>query len=479
MPSINLRSARDYKAVCASLNGDQPNALEDMCEWLLNPVGNYYILAGYAGTGKTYLTAALIKLAQQVSWGNIAVTCPTHQAKMNLSIHLKLHGVNTGSKSLNVSTIHSFLGMGEQIDDDGRIQFVPTGGKDGYSEEGCDLLICDEVSMIGQLLNPYIEDAHTDFKGKVLFVGDPMQIPPVGESDSSIFSRWKEKDPKFFGCSWLKSIVRQQEGSRIIGIATLVRQHLEKGDILLRYPNLNDFLGNDQLFREDGFRLGKAKEIIDLSPEQHNPRFVKLLGYRNTVVDFMNATVRAYLDKSRGGTGVIPRYVVGESLILTAPLMDEGRKQVILPNNSEVTILDVEEFLDGEGEYTYPAHRLVVKCPDVSGDSEILLKPSPHDATYGKIVKLLVDYAKAQKKGSYQSKGAWGEYYAFIRQYTPCKYSFAITAHRSQGSTYGWSIIDEADIFSNSNREEAGRVAYTAITRASEGVVILRSKKIK
>ena len=184
----------------------------------------------------------------------------------------------------------------------------------------------------------------------------------------------------------------------------------------------------------------------------------------------MNLIVKA------GRKGVAPQkllpYYVGDTFILTQPLI-EGNI-TILPNNSEVTVKSVEKGVEGEGEYRYTVYTLIVSSDIIPVGSTVAIKPEPKDSKYAELVELLLNYAKIQRKGSLERHSAWKEYYGFIRQYVPIKASFALTAHRSQGSTYRYAIIDETDIFSNRNPSERSRVAYTALTRASEGVIILR-----
>ena len=76
-----------------------------------------------------------------------------------------------------------------------------------------------------------------------------------------------------------------------------------------------------------------------------------------------------------------------------------------------------------------------------------------------------------EKRGADKS---WLHYYNFLRRYADVNYSYAITAHKSQGSTYNTTFVLEDDINMNLDVVERNRIKYTAYTRASKKVYVLR-----
>jgi ATP-dependent exoDNAse (exonuclease V) alpha subunit len=54
------------------------------------------------------------------------------------------------------------------------------------------------------------------------------------------------------------------------------------------------------------------------------------------------------------------------------------------------------------------------------------------------------------------------------------KYNYAITAHKSQGSTYENVIVIEPDIDANSKIVERNRIKYVAYTRAKSLLFIVK-----
>jgi len=62
----------------------------------------------------------------------------------------------------------------------------------------------------------------------------------------------------------------------------------------------------------------------------------------------------------------------------------------------------------------------------------------------------------------------WRAFYALTDSYCDLRPSYAITAHKAQGSTYKNSFVCYGDIFENPTSNEAIRAAYVATTRAQK-----------
>lgn len=137
---------------------------------LFGPLGNAVsMLLGGPGTGKTFTSAALIRaLEKRVGIEKVAVCAPTGKAAVRLTQAMRSNGI-----VINAQTIHSMLG----------VMTVKGGGFE--FEHNADnplpfsFVICDESSMIDtNLMADLIEAIPSG--GKLLLVGDPNQLPPVG-----------------------------------------------------------------------------------------------------------------------------------------------------------------------------------------------------------------------------------------------------------------------------------------------------------
>jgi ATP-dependent exoDNAse (exonuclease V) alpha subunit len=126
------------------------------------------LLTGGGGVGKSYLAMELVK-----------------RAKKNTKQVVVLGSTGISAVSINGQTIHSFFAFGicGSLDELNK--------HDRYSKSRlieikkilnkCDLLVIDEISMVSSSLLDMIQYRLrvADFKGRILFVGDFFQLPPV------------------------------------------------------------------------------------------------------------------------------------------------------------------------------------------------------------------------------------------------------------------------------------------------------------
>lgn len=154
------------------LTPDQAEALRNI-EAAFEP-GSFYLLTGHAGTGKTYLMQRLTK-NMMANKRRVILSAPTHKAVTVLARKLaeaKIEGVAC-------RTIHSVLSLKAKPQTD-RLVFQRDRGAEPVT---ADVVVVDECSMVDEDLFRHIK-RHLP-NAFVLFVGDPAQLPPVGEADLS------------------------------------------------------------------------------------------------------------------------------------------------------------------------------------------------------------------------------------------------------------------------------------------------------
>ena len=170
------------------------------------------ILKGYAGTGKTTLVGALVR-ALAVEERRVVLLAPTGRAAKVLSAY-------AGAPA---STIHRRIyRMSGEEGGYGGVSIAPN------REPGA-LFVVDEASMIGSdtafgdrdLLGDLFLHVFSAPGSKLLLIGDPAQLPPVG-SDHSPALEVKELAGfgLLAGCIELTDVVRQSEASGILRNAT-------------------------------------------------------------------------------------------------------------------------------------------------------------------------------------------------------------------------------------------------------------------
>lgn len=474
-----------------SLNAQQKHAFDTMFNYVIDPAPKYraVLFEGYAGTGKTYTIAQLIKKIIMVHHKKIAVTAPTNKAVKVLKRTTKMtHHL------LEFRTIHSLLGLREDIDPDtGKISFVPSSDPD---DKECDinqidLLIVDEASMLDDELFKVVDERIE--KGlKIIYMGDPVQIPPVNKSDSIPFIEAHRKTYNIHRVS-LTDIVRQAIGNPILELATSVRTHIQ--DVEIPHPyitQLKDKTGiaiiskddKDILFRLCDCYFGNERFKID-------PDFIKVIAWTNKTVDFMNNKIRRLIYKDQiqyssaeDKTGKLSKILIGEKLIADKPIM----KQKIKPNGRmyETAVFttndefEVESYML-ENMEIYSSHSLlcyqakvVMRLPDNKEKRETI--SILHESSESQFDFLVNNLKKSaiNEKNREERANKWRLYYKIKNKFADVKYNYAITAHKSQGSTYENAIVIETDINYNRRLVERNRIKYVAFTRSRSLLFIVK-----
>ncbi len=93
------------------------------------------------------------------------------------------------------------------------------------------------------------------------------------------------------------------------------------------------------------------------------------------------------------------------------------------------------------------------------------LTPSGQFALNNRLAELSME-----AKGGKRYK--WREFWQLKEAFNEVRHSYAITSHRSQGSSYVKTFIDLEDIMLNRNRQEAFRSLYVSCTRQREEIYV-------
>lgn len=229
------------------LNSSQQKAMDALTEFLQQP-HPIFLLKGSAGTGKTTLVRRIAELLDTRS-RPFRIAAPTGRAARIL--HSR-----TG---LDTSTIHGLLYHQPRIEviddaespnDPGMRLYFPARRDDPMDT----VFIIDEASMVGdkeskgdlikfgsgRLLTDLVDYARlgragggNDRRVKIIFVGDPAQLPPVGETLSPAMSA--EYLRTEFGLESeqfeLTEVMRQQRGSAILERATVLRNAIAENNL--------------------------------------------------------------------------------------------------------------------------------------------------------------------------------------------------------------------------------------------------------
>ena len=237
--NISNKFIEERKAIM-EFTRDQQIAIKEIMDFIIDNEKKTYGLYGYAGTGKTTTIVEIINyLLINEYTKSVAFTAPTNKAvnimKSKMRTNLKIiaetlcnkkyennfnieHVIedlyNNGIK-IDFITIHRLLNYKNDFDISGERVFLRNGKTSITSYE---IIIIDECSMIPvKIITHLFEDIRTERKiiknviktdnknkptktkinlnqiPKLIFCGDPAQLPPVNEKVSAIFLKNKKQ----------------------------------------------------------------------------------------------------------------------------------------------------------------------------------------------------------------------------------------------------------------------------------------------
>ncbi len=420
------------------LHPQQEQAIAFLDSWLSSNQ-QLATLQGYAGTGKTFLVGQWISsvLAKHPRW-QIYVLAPTNKALDVLREKCK----HLPESHVAFFTIDSFLGNRIKRDDDGEMQ-----KSRGRGQEIPDLIVCDEASMVKK---EYDTDLRRKGCAKILYVGDPAQLPPINEDLSSCFTI-----PNTF----LMTQVVRFEGS-IIKIATMLRQKIESKDLF--------FIDDLRARKEDNtVSFIRIDSVYEWALNAHS----KNLDCR--IVAFDNLTVN-YHNK-----------VMHESLYPHAPLFGIGEKIIV---NETYELNDDEKLYNGElltvtsCELAEPVASVVIYdvkfTRDIDGKtvmSDVEYIPQEFKVQVPLNESHMLDRRKSLTNEIWECRKLGNNPKALIdlrrplNRLAPLRHSYSNTVHKSQGSTYDVAFCDWVSIYKCPDR---ARMMYVAATRPSKFLVV-------
>ena len=406
-------------------NEEQQQALADMQEFLRS-TESFFILEGPAGTGKTFTIKGLSKLLP----GRYLYTAPTNKATKVLREVLRdERGISPECK-----TIHSALGL--RMEANGEIKEL------AEAEDVVDLrkyaaVIVDEGSMISKQLLQHIEESSVATGVKFIFMGDPFQLPPVGERMSPIWGMARTAK--------LTRVMRHD--NTILSLVTSIRGMVDHPAPPLRVESAHD--GNEGVWRLRGPSFdGALKRAVDAGIFS-KLNGAKVVAWRNVTVDRYNAFIRMALYGPEA-----PKWVRDDRITLLSPAMNFDEEPIAhTDDEGVVTNLEICEHP------LYPEFR-VWQLKVTFDDNRLGMIYQIHDSS-----KLALQKEIESRKELARMTRSWNDYWKFVEAFHNCRHAYATTAHRSQGSTYDAVFVDLQDILLNRTKPEAMRCLYVACSR--------------
>lgn len=442
-----------------TLSPQQEKAVRDIGEWYRHESEHKktFTLGGFAGTGKSTILPDIIE-ATGLSPSAIAFAAPTGKAAKVMGEKLKQQGINKVPTTIHKLIYLPKMQKAEVLERDlqnlekeiamvkeGAIAPPYTGDRDhdlkemekkaqviakdldrAYDmndlrfslnpdsllvKEAIELIILDEGSMVGK----EVAEDLLDFDIPILVMGDPGQLPPVGDKPGFFI-------PGELPDAFLTEVHRQAQDNPIIYLATMVRKGKrcdfgDYGDGVLIVPRKKDIYTLD-LDRDCQVIVGTNKN-----------------RWKQT------ARMR------REGDLLDELPMAGEPLIICK----NHKEHPALVNGTQVFATE------DHGNAVEGRDRFIANIETEEGGRYNVFT---YQGLFEEHIKREKNFATAAKQAAFRSR---------IRD-AHIDFGWAITCHKSQGSQWDEVIVhDESMVF----RDDADKWLYTAITRAAQRLVIV------
>ncbi len=384
---------------------------------------NVCIITGGPGTGKTTTIKCVIEIYKSHK-KKVVLCAPTGRAAKRMS-------ETTGE---DAKTIHRLLEIGK-FDED-KLASVDT---DVTPIDG-DIIVVDEMSMVDVFLMNYL--VKSIYLGtKVIFVGDPNQLPSVGPG--SILKDLIESNQ--FSTVHLDKIFRQAARSKIIVNA----HNVNNGVSFIGKKDYSEDSENDFYYINESNQDKMIYQVLSLSKER-----LKKYGDYDF---FTNIQVLTPTKKGKLGTKELNK-ALQEQL---NPKTDE----ILEKTYGEITFREGDRVMQIKNNY------------DIYWEKGSKNDLRTYDAgtgvfngEIGRVSK--IDNTERQMEVKFDDgKYAW---YAFS-ELEQLEHAYAITIHKAQGSEFDVVILV---IPQSSNMLLTRNLLYTGITRAKKLLIIIGNNKL-
>jgi exodeoxyribonuclease-5 len=403
------------------------------------------LVTGHAGSGKTTLVQGIAAYLQDTKH-EIILTAPTHKAVSVLEKKLEAAGI-----FVPCTTTHQLLSLRPKIVGDRQIFERSKHAKPIKA----DVIGLDETSMVAADLMGHIHRYLS--KRTVMFVGDPAQLPPVGEKESLSFTTRRKVH--------LGIIERQKADNPILDAADAIRASQGGvADWSWCKPAMNKPYG---VYVPGPDRIGswmqKAFTSDEFKADTDKHRY---LCWTNAKVAAVNSRVRQWIY----GDDLPTPFMPGERALLRAPLIEGD--DIVMNTNEEPTVVSIRphekliQVFDRKADLE-PIWTAILPTwlMELRSDKGLEVEAQmPRDrGIYDDIINKLVDERR------------WWSYHSIKGALVNAQSIYAMTIHNSQGSTLGNVFLDVGEMkrWSKSNLLEAQKGTYVGSTRATDALILV------
>lgn len=465
---------RIFEALGMEPTAEQDTAINVFCRFLMErDEQSVMILRGSAGTGKTTLAAAFVRMLLAMKQ-KIVLLAPTGRAAKVLSlyaghpaytIHRRIYRQRTAG-DMSAFNVNANL----QSDTLFIIDEASMIANDGYG---------DSAFGSGRLLDDLIQYVYNGRNCRMMLIGDRAQLPPVGEEDSPALQSdfMRGYGLQVFDCD-LNEVLRQSSESGILYNATMIRTACfsDCGELLLPKIRLKCFAD---------IRVVPGDELIETMASSYSEVGLDetmVITRSNKRANIYNQGIRnMILGREEALSSGDMLMVVRNNYHWTSGESNESdRSRGFIANGDRMRIRRIRNI---RNLYGFRFADITVEFPDYD-DSELtatamldsLTSEAPSltreqmELLYNNVME---DYADIPLKTDRLKRLKQDPYYNALQ----IKFAYAITCHKAQGGQWAHIYLDQGYMTEDMLSPDYIHWLYTAFTRASEKLFLVNWPK--
>ncbi len=442
------------------LTDSQTKAFEQLVSFLQHRTAPLFLLRGYAGTGKTTL------IGRVADW--LEARDRPFELLATTGRAAKVLQQKTGRA---VRTVHGCIYAFDEVlgQDGGQLQLNFNLRENNALADDL-VFIVDEASMVGHLPGP---EGHTARFGsgslladllafaagrQLIFVGDPCQLPPVGDDpfSAALSTAYLSRAGHTVHEIELQEIVRQSAGSAILDLAARFRRPVLE-ERFEKYPKLPAPAGAGALtLHDDHHRLLDAY-VRQL--QRHGVDSALMICHANWLAGALNRNVRKIL---------FPDWELQRDELL---MVVQNSYDVHLANGDQV-LLEHAAFDSKRAGFTFLKVSVRALFDGARYETllirDLLYNDRP-GLTREEVQRLIIDFDKRMRRAglkrsapAYREKMLTDPYLNALR----AKFGYAVTCHKAQGGEWPEVFLNVHKSIYGMPGPQLYRWYYTALTRA-------------
>ena len=415
------------------------------------------VLRGCAGTGKTSLAAAIVRVLAELEQ-KMVLMAPTGRAAKVFSIYSGQPAYTIHRKIYRQKSMESAFDL-------------------NYNSAHDTLFLVDEASMIanasnygegifagGQLMDDLIRFVYNERNCRLLLIGDHAQLPPVGETESPALmaSVLRGYGLHVYECV-LNEVLRQSVESGILWNATEVRSLMFDGRCALPkirfegFADIRNVPGSEliETLATSYSRVGLDETIVVTRSNKRANIYNQ--GIRNMVLD----------REEELSTGDQIMVVKNNYYWRKEEFIANGDRAVVrrVRNVHELYGFHFAEVTMQFPDYDNYELQAMVLLDTLTSEAPALTREQ-QESLYQQVLE---DYADIPLKQDRLKKLKEDKYYNALQ----VKFAYAATCHKAQGGQWAHVYVDQGYMTDEMLTSDYLHWLYTAFTRATEQLYLV------